>query len=98
MPRLSGFVSCPYSVIQTGTFLRPNQVSRDFSNVGRLARLTFGHRIFWVGLIDGEVGYGWCAQASNLSFGRSLLSSSANLPGEWVSCRSARETFLSRPF
>src|SRR5918994_2350850 len=98
MPRLSGFVSCPYSVIQTGTCLRANHLSRDFSKVGRLARLTFGQRIFCVGFIDGDVGYGWCAQASNLIRGRSLLSSSANLPGECVSCRSLRDVFRSRPF
>src|SRR5215212_1477179 len=97
-PRESGLVSCPYSVIQIGMLVRLNHLSSDCSNLGRLARLTFGQRIFWVGLIDGEVGYGWCAQASNLIFGRTLLSRSANFPGECVSWRPLRLTGRSRPF
>ena len=37
-----GFVSLPYSVIQTGTFLRRNAVSRSFSNRGIVVNVTFG--------------------------------------------------------
>src|SRR5918994_802108 len=66
MPRLSsGRVSCAYSVIHIGTFLRLNHFLSSVLNRG----------------ID---GYGWCDQASNLSRGFALATSSANLPGEWV--------------
>jgi hypothetical protein len=85
-------------VIQTGTFLRLNHLSSDASKVGRLARLTFGQRTFCVGFSEGDVGYGWCAHASNFTRGFSSLSSCANRPGEWVSCRSARAVLRSRPF
>src|SRR5215208_1922442 len=98
MPRLSGFVSWPYSVIHTGVFFRPNHLSSDASNLGRLLRLTLGQCTSCVGFIDGEVGYGWWAHASNLRRGRSFPSSSASLPGECVSWRPLRVTLRSRPF
>ena len=53
-----GFVSLPYSVIQTGMFLRPNHVSIDVSNCGSEVRATFGHSTFCVGLPFTGTGYG----------------------------------------
>ena len=37
-----GFVSFPYSVTQTGMFLRPNHLSRSFSNCFIVLKATFG--------------------------------------------------------
>ena len=53
-----GFVSLPYSLIQIGMFLRPNQPSSDFSNCGSDVSATFGHLTFCVGLWFTGTGYG----------------------------------------
>ena len=70
-------------MIQIGVDLRWNQVLRLCSNRGKDLSDTFGHLTSCVGLLFGFEGYGWCAQASNLSLGFAFATSSANLPGEW---------------
>src|SRR5918996_4595084 len=85
MPSVSsGRVSCAYSVIHIGTFLRLNHLLSSALNRGIEPSETFGQRTRWFGRRLGTDGYGWCDQASNLSRGFALATSSANLPGEWV--------------
>src|SRR5262245_41798361 len=86
-PAFPGRVWCPYSVIQTGMFLRLNQVSSDVSKRDSWVSVTFGHLTFCVGGEFGSVGYGCWPHASNLSAGFCRESSWANLPGDTVSCR-----------
>src|SRR5436189_3171343 len=88
-----GFVSWPYSVIQIGT-LRWNELLSVFSNCGNVESVTFGYRTFWSGGRLGDVGYGWCAHASNLRPG-TLPSSRANVPGAMLALLPLRG--LSRP-
>src|SRR5918996_2801138 len=84
-PRMScGFVWCPYSVTQIGTVLRLNNLFRFASSCGSEPSVMFGQRTFCDGFRFGVNGYGWCDQASNLSLGFALASSSTNLPGEWT--------------
>ena len=52
-----GFVSWPYSVIQTGTAWW-NHFFRSCSNVGSVESVTFGKRTASSGFALGEVGYG----------------------------------------
>src|SRR5437899_6308480 len=63
-----GLVSWPYSVIHTGT-TRWKNFLRSASNFGKVESVTFGYRTFCVGARFGDVGYGWCAHASNFSPG-----------------------------
>ena len=91
-----GFVSFPYSVIQTGMFLRPNHLSIDVSNCGSEVSATFGHSTFCVGLPFTGTGYGWWAQASNLRCLFALATPSANVPGRTESVAPALG--LLRPF
>jgi len=72
-------------VIQIGVDLRWKNVLSSVSKRGSDASETFGHFTSCVGLLFGLDGYGWCAQASNLSLGFAFATSSANLPGECVS-------------
>src|SRR5438270_6231806 len=75
-----GFVSKPYSVIQIGVDLRPNHWLRWSSKVGSCVRLTFGKRTFCFGPKP-SAEYGWCDHASNFSFGLTVESSCAKVPG-----------------
>src|SRR5438093_8136660 len=90
-----GFVSWPYSVIQIGIPLRWNHVSSEVSKRGSDGSVTLGQRTRWSGFMFGTVGYGWWAQASNLSLGSAFATNSANLPGERLALTPRRS--LSRP-
>ena len=95
-PFWAGVVWWPYSVIQIGTLpLRWNHFFSDVSSFGIVVSATFGQRTTCSGRWRGSVGYGWCATASNLSFGAAFATSWRNLPGDSVSCWPF--TRLSRP-
>src|SRR6186713_1891452 len=79
-----------------GMFFRPNHVSRFVSSCFRFPSVTFGHLTFCVTFALSSVEYGCIDQASNLSFLFAFATSSANLPGEWLSC-AAPGLGLSRP-
>ena len=51
--------------------------------LGSVESVTFGKRTFSSGFALGDVGYGWCAHASNFRPG-CFASSCANIPGETV--------------
>ncbi len=82
-------------MIQIRTFLRLNHLSSDCSKRGSDVSVTFGHFTFCVGFRYCGVGYGWCAQAANLSRGLAAATSWAKRPGECVS--ELPFSFLSRP-
>src|SRR5215217_2614601 len=76
----SGRVCWPYSVIQIGT-RRWYQDCSPAPNCCSRVIVTFGHATFCVGPIDGYVGYGCVAHASNLIFGVACARSRANVAG-----------------
>src|SRR5947199_9912854 len=83
----------PYSVIQIGT-ARWYHFVRSRSNCGNVDSVTFGYRTFCSGGRFGDVGYGWCAQASNFRPG-CCGRRRANVPGAIDAL--TPESGLSRP-
>src|SRR5436190_4117239 len=89
-----GFVCSPYSVTQMGT-RRWYHTLIELPKRSSWVIVTFGHLTICVGPSCGDVGYGWVAQASNLTFGVAFARRRANVPGETDPLRPG--SCLSRP-